>query len=298
MGRKYIDKVLFYAILFFITTWLLSSCSVSRRMPATFEVRPMPTTKIIRKIETEKPRYKNYSSKKVSVRFENGENKNIFSGQLKIDRDNCIIVSMKKMSVPLGKGKITPDSIKFVNYFDRYFISEDIGKIKNIIGFPLDYPMLQNLLAGNLAEIIDQKFNGRELLSSIDSQQYRLQSQLTPRVSRVLESGNQNRIERFMKRHDDDEFSTLTIWVDPQYFVVKKMVVANYKTHENITVVFDEHKLIGRSLYPQNFVIEYHSERNKSLIEINLSKSSVNKEKDFSFNIPNSYEKLKMVSVQ
>lgn len=297
MSRINYHNVLKFTFQILVMTLILSSCSVSRQMPV-YEVRPMPATKIIRKIEIEKPIYRDYQSKKVSVSFENGDNKSVFSGQLKIKRDNCIIVSIKKMSVPLGKGKITPDSIMFVNYFEDYFLSEGIDKIEKIINFPFNYSMLQSLLTGDVSKIINQKTTGREISSTIDSQLYRVESPLTSKISRVLESKNEKRIERYMKNYSDDDFSNLTFWVDPVYFVVKKMVIYNFKTNENISINFGEHELVGRSLFPQNFVVEYISEKNKVLVEIKLSKSSVNKEKDFSFNIPDSYEKLNVTSFQ
>ncbi|MBN1925902.1 MAG: DUF4292 domain-containing protein [Prolixibacteraceae bacterium] len=297
MGTRYFYTTLRLTSKILLTVFIFASCNISKQLPV-YEVRPMTAPKIIRKIETEKPVYRNYSSKKVSVNFENGESKNIFSGQLKIKRDECIIVSMRKMSVPLGKGKITTDSILFVNYFENYYMSEGIDKIINILGYPFDFNMIQSLLTGDISKIISQVMAGREMVSTIDSQLYRVENLLNPKISRALEANNERRIERYQKIYDDNEFLTLTLWVDPLYFVVKKMVLFNFKTNENIIINFSEHELIGRSLFPQSFVFEYLSDKNKATVEIKLSKSSVNKEKDFSFNIPDSYEKLNLVRFQ
>jgi hypothetical protein len=37
------------------------------------------------------------------------------------------------------------------------------------------------------------------------------------------------RLNRYMKRMDDSEFLNYSLWVDPQYFIIKKLVIKNIK---------------------------------------------------------------------
>ncbi len=280
-------------ILLIMTLFITFSCSTTRNLPLA-EIKPMPALKIVRKIESKKPIYQNYVAKKVSIDFENEENSGSFSGQFKIKRNKSILLSIKKMSVPLGKAYLTQDSLYFVNYFDRSYVADDIANIQDLIGLNLDYNLLQALLTADISKILEEESIDKDLISTIDSQMYRIDSQFDPRISKAISTGNDKRLNRYMKRMDDSEFLNYSLWVDPQYFIIKKLVLKNIKSKEDVTINFNEYELVGRSLFPQQLQLEYFSPKQKMKVEINLSKLSVKPDNDFTFNIPDKYEKLKL----
>jgi len=280
-------------ILISATLFIAVSCSTTKYIPIT-DIKPMPASKIVRKVESKKPIYQNYVAKKVSIDFENDENSGSFSGQFKIKRNKSILFSIKKMSVPLGKVFLTQDSLFLINYFDRSYIADDIAKIQDLIGIDLDYNLLQALLTADISKILEEETIDKDLISTIDSQMYRIDSQLNPRISKAISTGNDKRLSRYMKRMDDSEFLNYSLWVDPQYFIIKKLVLKNIKSKEDVTINFSEYELVGRSLFPQQLLLEYFSPKQKMKVEINLSKLSVKPDNDFTFNIPDKYEKMKL----
>ncbi len=274
---------------------LAVSCSTTRNLPVS-EIKPMPATKIIRKVESKKPIYQNYVAKKVSIEFENEESNGSFSGQFKIKRNKSIIFSVKKLSVPLGKAFLTQDSLFLVNYFDRSYIADDIERLQQLLGIDLDFNTLQALLTADISRIIEEEGVDKELISTIDSQMYRIDSKYDPRISKAISTGNEKRLSRFMKRMDDSEFLNYSVWVDPQYFVIRKLILKNIKSKEDVTINFNEYELVGRSLFPQQLMLEYYSPKNKMKVEINLSKLSVKADNDFTFNIPEKYERMNLTN--
>jgi len=276
---------------------ILSSCSTTRRLPV-YEVKPMAPTRIIRNVQQDRPVYKNYESKKVTVEIETQDKQNSFSGQFKMKRDQCIILTLRKISVPLARGKITPDSVMLINYFDKSYYSEELGKLKNILPSGVDFPLVQSLLTGDLAAFLSDVISNKELVSTIDSQQYKIETLLSQRVISAREANNSRRWERYLRTLDENEFITHTFWIDPQFFVIKKMTCQNLKNEETITIEFKEHELIGRSLFPQYIFGEYLSAKTRIRTEISLSKSSINTDKDFSFSIPEKSEKMNVIHLQ
>ncbi len=294
MQSSRIIKITKYRLILLIMTLFVTvSCSTTRNLPVA-EIKPMPALKIVRKVESKKPIYQNYVAKKVSIDFENEENNGSFSGQFKIKRNKSILFSIKKMSVPLGKAYLTQDSLFFINYFDRSYVADDIEKIQDLIGIDLDYNFLQALLTADISKILEEDVIDKDLISTIDSQMYRIDSQFNPRISRAILTDNEKKLSRYMKRMDDSEFLNYSLWVDPQYFIIKKFVLKNIKSKEDITINFNEYELVGRSLFPQQLLLEYYSPKQKMKVEINLSKLSVKPDNDFTFNIPDKYEKMKL----
>lgn len=275
------------ALILFIT-----SCRTTRQLPV-FEIKPMTASKILKKIERESPVYYNYESKKISIDYDINNQKNSFSGQFKTKRNKSILLTIRKMSVPLGKGLITPDSLIFVNYFDKSYLAGDFDKINKLLGIDLDFNLLQAIITADISKLLQDETFDKEVISAIDSQMYRIDSKFNPRIDRALNSGNERQLSRYMKRMDDSEFFDYSIWVDPQYFVIRKLSLNDIKHNKNIIIRYDQYELVGRSLFPQQVSLDFFSSKQKISILLKLSKSSVNTDNDFSFSIPEKFEKLK-----
>jgi hypothetical protein len=253
----------------------------------------MPAIKIMKKIDRETPVYNNYESKKISIDYDVNDEKNSFSGQFITKRNKCIILTIRKMSVPLGRALITPDSIKFVNYFDKSYLAGDYSDIKKLLRIDIDYNLIQALLTADISKMLQEENFNKEVFSVIDSQMYRIDSRFDPRIDRALTSGNEKLLNRYMKRMDDSEFFDYSIWVDPQYFVIRKIILNDIKYKKNITIRYNQYELVGRSLFPQEVSFDFFSPKQKLSILLKLSKSSVNTNNDFSFSIPEKFEKIK-----
>jgi hypothetical protein len=260
---------------------MFSSCSTTKN--ATLgEIKPMTAGKIIRKVAAETPKYKNYESKKITVNYQDKNTKNSFSGQFKIDRDECIILTLKKLNFPLGKGMITPDSIHFVNYIDRYFVKGEISALYNLIGVDVDYDLIQALLTADVSKLLQNM--------------YRIDSQFNPKIDRALTSGNEKRLNRYMQRMDDSEFIDYNVWVDPVFFVIRKLTFNDIKYKETLTIHYDEYEVVGRSLFPQQISFSMQTPKQNLELMIRLSRPTMNKSNDFSFSIPEKYDELKLLN--
>lgn len=275
--------------------WSLSSCSTSRKL-VVHEVKPMTTSKIIRKLSNETPKFKTYESKKISVSYTDSENKNNFSGQFKIDRDKCAIVTLKKLNLPLGRAYLSPDSLKFVNYYDNYFIVDAFSAVQKLLGFDIDYNLLQAFLTADVSSLLGNKEFDKDLVSYIDENMYRIDSEFSSKVDRAITSGNDKRLNRYMKKLDDAEFIEYTVWIDPEFFVIRKLNFNDIKYKESLTIFYDEYELVGRSLFPQKIALKVSNPKQNIDLEVKLSRPTVNKTNDFSFSIPEKYDEYKIAN--
>ena len=277
-----------------IILWSFSSCKTTK-MLVTHEVKPMTTSKIIRKIANETPKYKNYESKRININYSDNQNKNNFSGQFKIDRDHCIIVTLKKLNMPLGRAYLSPDSLFFVNYYDKYFVRDNMQAIQALIGVDIDYNLLQAFLTADISSLLTNKDFDKELESYIDENMYRIDSKFSPKVDRALTTGNDKRLNRYMRKLDDSEFIDYTVWIDPEFFVIRKLTFNDIKYKESLTLTYDEYELVGRSLFPQKIAMKMNTLKQNLELEVKLSKPTVNKSNDFNFSIPEKYDELKVL---
>ncbi|MBN2806159.1 MAG: DUF4292 domain-containing protein [Prolixibacteraceae bacterium] len=288
-------NILFILLALVISLGIFSSCATSKKA-SSGEIKPMTAGKIIRKVADETPKYKNYESKKITVNYQDIKNKSSFSGQFKIDRDECIILTLKKLNFPLGKGMITPDSIHFVNYIDRYFVKGEISALQNLIGVEVDYDLIQALLTADVSKLLQNKEFDKELISNIDENMYRIDSQFNPKIDRALTSGNEKRLNRYMQRMDDSEFIDYNVWVDPVFFVIRKLTFNDIKYKETLTILYNEYEVVGRSLFPQQISFSMQTPKQNLELMIRLTRPTVNKSNDFTFSIPEKYDELKLLN--
>lgn len=289
-----ISRTIKLSFSFFISIWFLASCSTSRNFTAE-DIKPMNSGKVIRKVSKETPTYKTYESKKVTINYQDHETKSSFSGQFKINRDNRIILSLKKLTMPVGRGMVTNDSLFLINYFEKYYIEEKIETLQKLFGLNLDYMLLQALLTADVSSLLHNNTFDKDHTSIVDENMYRIDSELNPRIDRALNKGNDKKLDKYMKRMDESEFIRYSVWVDPEFFVIRKLSFTDIKKKEELTITFDQYELVARSLFPQQIKLQLSSSSKNISLEMKLSRSTVNKTEQFNFSIPNKYEKFKVV---
>lgn len=269
----------------------ITSCNVSRKA-AYYEVKPMATGRIVRKVVKQSPEYKNYESKRMAISYFDGDKKGSLTGQLKIDYDKALIVTLRKMNLPVARALITTDSITVVNFIEKNYIQDQLTILNELFGVNIGYEMLQALLTADVSKLVDSNLFDKDIVSDIDSDQYRIDSQFNKKIDRALLQSNQQKLRRYMQNMDDSEFTSYSAWIDPRDFVLKKIEFNDIKNNEKIIVEYNEYKPVGRSLYPQVINLSFSSALNNLQLEIKVSRPSVNETKDFSFTVPDTYEKF------
>lgn len=266
-----------YLIISLVSLALITSCKTTRNI-SYVETKPLSVSKIIKKIEKESPQYKSYESKKVAIDLETKNLKTSLTAQVSIVKNKSILLNARKLSLPVGKAVITNDSVKFINYLDKSYLVDDIASLQKLFGFDANFELVQSLFTADFNKLIETYTIGKELTSEIDSNMYRIN----------------RKIESKQKRIDENKFSKFSIWVDPQLFVVRKVILHNTESNETITLNYNDYKNIGRSLFPQEIKFEHASPNQKTKVGLSFSKPTLNDVKDVNFAIPEKYEKLKL----
>ena len=97
-----------------------------------------------------------------------------------------------------------------------------------------------------------------------------------------------------MQRMDDSEFIDYSVWIDPEFFVIRKLSFKDIKYKEELVINYDQYEVVGRSLFPQQISMELHTPKQFMSINMKLSRPSINKTSDFNFSIPDKFEKFQV----
>lgn len=61
-------------------------------------------------------------------------------------KDSIIYINVSKMAIELGRVVFTPDSVKYINHLNSTYYVGNYNIIKRLLGFPVDFYMIQSLL--------------------------------------------------------------------------------------------------------------------------------------------------------
>ena len=103
-------------------------------------------------------------------------------------------------------------------------------------------------------------------------------------------ANNEQKLERFKQRNDDQHLVKQDIYIDPDIFVVRKEVYNDIDAGRIVSIEFSDFKALGEKWFPGKIHVGM-SGKKKLDVELELSKVSINDETEFGFSIPSKYKR-------
>jgi len=283
----------------FCCLWMLlilgSGCKHTEKIVIEKKIRPVGVKRLVRIVTENELKYRTLSVKKVSLTIDNNGKGNSVRGFYRIKRDSIIQVSAQTLIIPVGKLELGTDSFKVVNHLDKQVMKGTIQKIAEMIGYDIDFQTVQSILSNHM-QSLKQEFKEnqfKDYVLVVENNMYKISSIRERRFRKF--AANEVKLERFKQRKDEQHLVKQDIYVDPDIFVVRKEIYHDIDTARIITIEFSEFKAIGTKWFPGKIHLSV-SGKEKLDIQVELSKVSIDDEKDFGFTIPSKYklEELKM----
>ena len=283
--------------LLLMVLWL-SSCRTARELP-TAVVKPMSTGKLLKKIEQSTFHYEYLTIKRISCQFSNNDKKTNFIINLKTLKDEKILVSISKLRVPVGRVLLTPDSVKYVNYIDHNYFVDDYSYLSSFLNIDLDFATVQSIVSNNAFSYRNDAKNKdfKTFKSFIEDGMYVLQSEKTKKIFKMEEKskvGKTGKIERRMKRLDDEALIIQKMYFSPVNFALTELII-NDKTNDRImNMKFNDFVEVQKKDYPGVIDMSFNSENNEVKLKLKMSGFSTEKVNSFNIKIPEKYDEIKV----
>ena len=277
-------------VVFCVCSYLFTACKHVEKVVIEKKVKPMSVRRIVRLVNENELKFNTLSVKKVGLTINNDGQVNSIKGLFKIKKDSVIQVSAQKGIISVGKLELNVDSFLAVYHIGKLVMSGSIQQISELIGYDIDYQVIQSILSNHIQSLKqEQKENQfKDYFLVVEENMYKLSSIRERRFKRIVNS--EDKLERFKQRKDELHFVKQDIYVDPDLFVVRKMVYNDVDSGRLITIAFSDFKEQGTNWFPGNIHI-FMSGQKKVDIQVELSKISVDDENDFGFNIPSKYKR-------
>ncbi|MFH1297933.1 MAG: DUF4292 domain-containing protein [Bacteroidota bacterium] len=213
-----------------------------------------------------------------SADYRNGNQKYAFSGQIRIQKDTLIWLSLRVMGLEGMRLMITQDSIKYINRINNTYLIGDWYDLNKFLNANIEYDILQSFLIGNDISFYEEgKFK-----ATIDRNKYKLTA--TAR----------QKLKKYIRKHQD-ELNVLiqNIWLDPETFKITRADVKEIrKDNIKLDATYSSFEAIGRQLFPREMTYQI-SAGNKIFVDVVFSRIDINEPMTFPFTIPSSFTRIR-----
>jgi hypothetical protein len=243
-------------------SFLIFSCKTKKALVSEIKATEKVTSKeIIANHYKNKTDFKTLYIKS-DIGYEDAKQRQNVTAEIKIKKDEMILVSVRFLGITMAKALITPTEVKYYEKLNGKFFEGNYQLLSNWLGTDLDFQKIQNLLIGNT---LDDLKNGK-YLAKIENDLYQL-------------SSNENGINK--------EF-----YFEASNFLLKKQTMSQMAENRNLEINYIDHKQYPEAILPTNFLIEALSDKGKTTIEAEYKSVIFNEDLSFPYSVPDSYKQI------
>jgi len=285
-GKRLIFR--FYCV--FILAIFFAGCKQTEKITAPKKIKRYSVGKVIKMTNENSLKYETLSVKKVAVSLTNDGNTTSARGSYKIRRDSIVQLYAQKIAIPIGKMEVNVDSFRMVYFLDQELFVGKNNYLSKLLGMDVDFGVLQALLSNKMFSFRQdpQDKDFKEFSCDIEDEMYKISS-IRDRKIRKLNK-NEDRLERFRNRTDEGHVIKQDIYIDPDSFVVRRMVFKDLENNKGLNLEFSNYEKVMDQWFPGLIKMQVTGEKQLEL-SIELSKISLNDETNFGFSVSPKYKR-------
>lgn len=199
---------------------------------------------------------------KASARYEDEDNTQNVNAEIKIKKDEKILISIRVLGITMAKALITPTEVKYYEKIGGKYFEGDYRSLSRWLGTDLDFQKVQNLLIG---QALDDLAKGK-YTATIDDKLYR------------LETGESGTMKAF--------------YFEAGKFLLKQQQLIQPQQNRMLKVSYPNHSEYAQAVLPSGIDIEASQQKGKIKINIGYNSATFNEEMSFPYSVPDDYERI------
>ncbi len=200
---------------------------------------------------------------KLAVRYSTEERDQSVSVNFRMKKNDTIWMSGQLLGIPLAKVMITPHSVQFYEKITKTYFDGDFRLLSDLLGTPLDYQKVQNLLLGQaIYDLRDERYKLSESTRGY---------QLEPSA------------ETFLKR---------LFLLDAGNYKALAQQIGEEASNRSVTITYPEYQRVGKQLFPGQIQIVANEGPQNTRISMEFRGIDLNVPVSFPFSIPSGYEEI------
>lgn len=200
---------------------------------------------------------------KANARYADDKQTQNVSADIRINKGQQILVSLRFLGITMAKASITPTSVSYYEKIKGTYFEGDFSALSLWLGTDLDYNKIQNMLVGEALDDLNKGKYTEVLLDNL----YRLDD---------AKNGNTQK----------------SYYFNPNDFTVNKQEVSQTAENRTIQISYPERVAYKEANLPASVEIKTLQTKGKSEINLNYNSVSFNEELSFPYNVPDGYKRI------
>jgi hypothetical protein len=249
-----------------IAILLFASCKTQQK--ATTSVETVVATllkknEVVEKIY-ESPYLFSTLNMNANVKFDNGKSSQRVTADIRIKKDEKILITVKFLGFTMAKALITPTKVSYYEKIKGTYFDGDFSGLSQWLGTDLDYQKVQNMITGQPIDDLKQGQYSNELVDN-----------------------------NFML----DELSTnlpikKTFYIDANKYWINQQTVSQSEQLRSIDIQNRDFKSYPQANIPMLINIMAQQADNKTLIEVQYGNINFDETINFPYSVPDGYTQV------
>jgi hypothetical protein len=251
-----------------IAALFLASCKTKAGMVNTNSVTPYVVDE--NELTSKKVIENHYNNKRdfstlyirSSAKYRDDRQSQNISAEIKIKKDEKILVSIRFLGITMAKALITPKEVKYYEKINGTYFEGDYASLSEWLGTDLDFNKIQNMLLGQpIDDLTQQKY-----LSEVTDSFYKLNATV-------------NKTEK-------------SFFFESKNYLLKKQEVVQPEKERAFTVNYSEFQTFATAILPAGLFINAKQKKGKTEIAIDYNSVTFNEELSFPYSVPDGYDRI------
>lgn len=200
---------------------------------------------------------------KANAKYSDAKQTQNVTAEIKIKKDEQILVSIRFLGITMAKASITPTSVSYYEKIKGTYFEGDFSGLSQWLGTDLDYNKIQNMLIG---EAFDDLKKGKYAETLVE------------RLYRLDDVSNENTKKSF--------------YIDSTDFSVKKQEITQTTESRMIQVAYSNMVAYKEAKIPSSVAISTYQPKGKSEINLDYNTISFNEKLSFPYSVPDGYNRI------
>ncbi|MGY5851233.1 DUF4292 domain-containing protein [Salegentibacter sp. F14] len=244
-----------------IVSVFITSCG-SGRVKKGIATKNTEAAGIIAKHYENEPEFRTLSARLRTV-YQTEEKTQSVNLNFRMEKDKSIWMSATILGFPMAKAYITPTSVSYYEKIGKTYFEGDFSLLSDLLGTPLDFEKLQNLLLGQ--SIYDLRIEEYELSQTPRGYQFMPVKEDLIKKMFLLNTGN---------------------------YKAEAQQLAQEEANRSVTVTYSGYQEISGNLFPRDIRIIANEGAKSTHIELTYRALELNVDVNFPFEIPSGYEEI------
>ena len=200
---------------------------------------------------------------KSSARYADDKQTQNVTAEIRIKKDEQILVSIRFLGITMAKALITPTMVSYYEKINGNYFEGDFSSLSQWLGTDLDYNKIQNMLLG---QAIDDLTKGKYIESLLEH------------TYRLDDTSNINTKKSF--------------FLDADKFLVQKQEITQTTEERMIKVAYADNKVYNEGILPSSVLINTFQKKGNTEINLEYNSVTFNQELSFPYSVPNGYKRI------